>query len=418
MVRICVDTNILRRLGATSGTHLQAGAIAIGLAFSTQHVFALGSDTVFISGTAGITYDSNVFRLDSGQPPSPNETQQDSFIYRLGVGLRADVPYSRQRFQADVNIYDNIYSRFHDLSYVGGAGRAAWLWQVGDDLSGDLGVSLSRSLQNYSYTSISTQRNIVDNVNYYFDPRYRFAPNFELQAGLGYQTARNSFTAADVNDYNSLLTRLGLAYVTPSGNHLGLQVESWKTSFPNQLGISNDYRDNRLSTFFNWAITGASLIGGSVGYKQRRHEEVEQRDFDGWTGSVTWTWVPTGRTRLSLAVIRDIGGVDDLVVTYARTYTISFNPSYQLTSKISLNGTALYQDLRFFGNTGLPGTTTPSGTLADRHDKIGTLGLGAGYQVTRVFSLGLSYTWSHRNSNVALGNYDDNLISLSGQLTF
>ena len=78
MVRTCVDTNILRRLGATSGTHLRAGAIALGLAFPTQHVFALGSDTVFISGTAGITYDSNVFRLDSGQPPSPNETQQDS----------------------------------------------------------------------------------------------------------------------------------------------------------------------------------------------------------------------------------------------------------------------------------------------------------------------------------------------------
>jgi hypothetical protein len=169
------------------------------------------------------------------------------------------------------------------------------------------------------------------------------------------------------------------------------------------LQLSNDYRDNRLSTFFNWAITGASLIGGSVGYKQRRHEEVEQRDFDGWTGSVTWTWVPTGRTRLSLARIRDIGGSTiSSSPTREPTQLHSIHPN-QLTSKISLNGTALYQDLRFFGNTGLPITTTPSGTLADRHDKIGTLGFGAGYQVTRVFSLGLNYTWSHRNSNVAWG---------------
>jgi hypothetical protein len=156
-------------------------------------VFALGSDTVSSAAPQVSRTTATCFAWIPASLPSPNETQQDSFIYRLGVGLRADVPYSRQRFQADVNVYDNIYSRFHDLSYVGGSGRAAWLWQVGDDLSGDLGVSLSRSLQNYSYTSISTQRNIVDNVNYYFDPRYRFAPNFELQAGLGYQTARNSF---------------------------------------------------------------------------------------------------------------------------------------------------------------------------------------------------------------------------------
>ena len=115
---------------------------------------------------------------------------------------------------------------------------------------------------------------------------------------------------------------------------------------------------------------------------------------------------------------RDIGGVDDLVTTYARTYTVSLNPSYQLTSKMSLNGTVQHQDLRFFGNTGFVDTTTTSGTLADRHDRINIVGLGLGYGVTRVFSMGLNYTWSHRNSNVTLGNYDDNVISLNGSLTF
>lgn len=418
-MRTCIDTNSLRRPNATLSARLCAGAIALSLTLPVQHAFALGSDTVFISGSAGVTYDSNVFRLDSGQNP-PGETEQDSFIYRVGVGLSADVPYSRQRFQANLNVFDNIYSRFHDLNYVGGSGRAAWLWQAGDDFSGDLGVSVSRSLQNYGYTTVSTQRNVVQSINYYFDPRYRIAPNFELQAGVNYQTARNTLNAADANDYNTLGTRLGLAYVTPSGNHVGLQVQSWKTTFPNQSGVqfNNDYRDNRVSTFFNWAVTGASLFDGSVGYKQRKHDEVPQRDFDGWTGSVGWNWTPSGRTRLRLALVRDVGGVEDLVTTYARSYTVSVNPSYQLTSKVTLNGTAQYQDLRFFGNTGFVNTTTLTGTLADRHDKINTLGLGAGYQVTRIFSLGLNYTWSHRSSNVAFGSYDDNVISLNGGVTF
>jgi len=173
-----------------------------------------------------------------------------------------------------------------------------------------------------------------------------------------------------------------------------------------------------ISGKVDWAVTGASNVDGSIGYKQRRHEIVSQRDFVGWTGSVAWNWVPTGRTRMRLYLGRDIGGVDDLVTTYARTYTVSLNPSYQLTSKMSLNGTVQHQDLRFFGNTGFVDTTTTSGTLADRHDRINIVGLGLGYGVTRVFSMGLNYTWSHRNSNVTLGNYDDNVISLNGSLTF
>jgi hypothetical protein len=304
------------------------------------------------------------------------------------------------------------------LNYVGGSGRAAWLWQVGDDLNGDLGVSLSQSLQNYSYTTVSTVRNVVRYTDLFFDPRYRFAPNFEVQVGLHYLTGRNTADVANINDYNNLAGRLGLAYVTPSGNHVGLQVESVKSEYPNQPAtINNDYRDNRVSTFFNWAFTGASSIDGSVGYKQRRHDIATERDFTGWTGSVGWTWVPTGRTRVRTVLARDIGGVEDLTVTYARTYTLSVNPSYQLTSKITLNGTAQYQDLAFFGNTGLTNSSNSS-QLSGRVDKISTLGIGAGYQATRVFSLGLNYTYSHRNSNVPLADFNDNLVSLTGSLTF
>jgi hypothetical protein len=197
-----------------------------------------------------------------------------------------------------------------------------------------------------------------------------------------------------------------------------LQFQTGKTDFPNQVAPNNDYRDNRVATFFNWALTGASLIDGSVGYTWRTHDNVPQRDFSGWTGSVGWNWTPTGRTSMRLLFLRDIGGVDDLTATYARTYTVSVNPTYQLTSKMTLNGTAQYQDLSFFGNTGFVNTNTTSGTLAGRHDKISTLGMGLGYQVTRVFSMGLNYSWSHRNSNVADGDFDDNVVFLSGSVTF
>jgi len=277
---------------------------------------------------------------------------------------------------------------------------------------------VSQSLQNYSYSAVNTQRNVVRYINTFFDPTYRIAPNLELQAGLAYLAARNTLDVSNVNDFNQFSTRLGLAYVTRSGSSVGLQVENSAVKFPTQsASFNNNYRDIRVSTFYNWQLTGASRINGSFGYKQRSHDIVTERDFNGWTGSVGWNWVPTGRTSFRFLLSRDVGGVDDLVITYARTYTLSASPSYQLTSKISLNGTIQYQDLEFFGNTGFV-TDTTTGTLADRHDKTGSLGIGASYLVTRIFSLGLNYRWEHRNSNVPLGNYTDNVISLNGNVTF
>ena len=71
---------------------------------------------------------------------------------------------------------------------------------------------------------------------------------------------------------------------------------------------------------------------------------------------------------MRLYVGRDIGGVDDLVTTYARTYTVSLNPSYQLTSKVSLNGTVQHQDLRFLGDFGGVRHQGPDGH-AERQDE-------------------------------------------------
>jgi hypothetical protein len=46
------------------------------------------------------------------------------------------------------------------------------------------------------------------------------------------------------------------------------------------------------------------------------------------------------------------------------------------------------------------------------------VGIGASYSATRSLSFGANYTFSHRNSNVPLGDYDDHVTWLSGQITF
>jgi exopolysaccharide biosynthesis operon protein EpsL len=413
-----------KTLGRLCATAPVTASTILTLAFGIPDASALGSDTVFISGYGGITYDTNVFRLSSELSPSQvnaitgQRSNKDDTIYNIGVGVSADVPYSRQRFQANLNVNDYKYQNFSDLDYIGGSGRAAWLWQAGDDWSGDVIYTLSRSLQSFNYFA-STQRNVIDRQSFSFDPRYRVAPNWELQAGVNYATVRNGLESFDVNDYNQFGWNVGTRYITPSGNSIGLRLESSDVRFPNLIFVQGStfddaYRDTRASTFFDWSFSGASKIDGSVGYKRRDHENLPQRDFSGITGSIGWTWTPTGRTGVRVTLAKDIGGLEDIAVTYVRTYTFTAKPTYQLTGKISLSGIAQYQDIRFLGNTGFGIFST----TADRHDKLGTLGAGAAYQATRTLLFGLNYTWSHRTSNVQFGDFNDNVVMATGQLTF
>jgi exopolysaccharide biosynthesis operon protein EpsL len=398
-------------------------SISIALAFApiAPNAFALGSDTVFINGNAGVIYDSNVFKLSSSYTDEQvqsltQHSEKDDTIFTIGAGLTADVPYSRQRFQANLQVNDYQYSRFSYLDYLGGSGRGAWLWQVGDDWSGDLGATVSRSLQRYAYTQ-TTQKNVIDTISYFFDPKYRIAPNWELQGGASYTTIRNSLELADINDTNNATFYGATRYITPSGNSVGLKLATSAVRLPNvslDSSIDNAYREYRLSTEFDWAFSGASKIDGSWGYVERKHENLSDRDFSGWTGSAGWTWNPTAKSTVRMSLVRNIGGIEDVAVTYARTYIFTITPTYQLTSKVSLNGTLQHQDVRFLGsqNTGVTNSFT------DRHDRLNVAGVGANYQATRTLQFGLNYTWSHRNSSVQFGDYNDNVVSLTGQLTF
>ena len=87
--------------------------LAFALAIGNGNALGLGSDTVFITGNAGVSYDTNVFRLSPDlteqqvQLATGGSSDKGSAIYSVGASISADVPYSRQRFQANLNVTDS-----------------------------------------------------------------------------------------------------------------------------------------------------------------------------------------------------------------------------------------------------------------------------------------------------------------------
>jgi len=66
------------------------------------------------------------------------------------LGLTFDVPVSRQRFQAAFARNDIHYDQLTGLDFTGREGRAIWLWQLGNDASGQLGYTETLALASFA----------------------------------------------------------------------------------------------------------------------------------------------------------------------------------------------------------------------------------------------------------------------------
>ncbi|HYM43293.1 MAG TPA: hypothetical protein VET46_11070, partial [Steroidobacteraceae bacterium] len=98
------------------------------------------------------TADDNVFRISGRADPMTvigYPVRSDTYL-TTSVGLTADVAFSLQRIEASLAYNTVHYNRFRSLDYDGYDLRGSWLWQLGRDLSGEVGVTDSYSLAPFS----------------------------------------------------------------------------------------------------------------------------------------------------------------------------------------------------------------------------------------------------------------------------
>src|SRR5262249_46149147 len=101
-----------------------------------------------------VTHDDNVFRLSKNVDPGSTPTADTYTTTSLGVNL--DAPPSRQRFQAGLAWNATRFRQLTDLDFNGHDARATWLWQIGNDLSGQLGYIDNFALAPFAYTQSQT----------------------------------------------------------------------------------------------------------------------------------------------------------------------------------------------------------------------------------------------------------------------
>lgn len=366
------------------------------------------------SGTLGLVYDDNVFRLDDDESASAllGESGRSDSIRQIGAGIRYDLPVSRQLFSFEARADNFDYNRFSELDHTAYLFGGNWGYQAGPDISGDLGYRRSRRLTRFNELQ-APQRDLITLDRGYVSSTYRIFPRLQVRGALQGDRIDHSEESRRDLDQRIATETIGVDYVSTRENTLGAQLQLKQGNYPNPqivggTAIDNEYDEYEISAVTGWQFAPKTRFDGRLGYTDREHDEISQRDFSGITYRGTLAWAPSSKILVDGALYREIASVEDLIASFVLTEGVSAGIAWAPTIKIVLQARAIYEDRQYEGDPGIV-----LGTAGDREDKFRGLRLSAGYRPARLVDVWSSYEHGRRSSDLNNADFDYDLFSIN-----
>ncbi len=370
-----------------SSRKLAAALAFLALSISPAHAlikFANAQGDLFVTGAAGVTYDSNLFATSA---------EQDDTSYNASVELE----YKRKAGLIGVNgnlgWYFGFYDRFESEDYADPRGRVE-LTKDSGRTTGSLLLGAARQSRTEAALNLRTTSWDYDaslNVKYPVIERYTIT-------GLLAYNRRDFTENTTLVDLNTYTASADLFYVYRSDRDLlgGYRYRVTDTS-------SNTRNYDHA---FTLGVSGRILpkLNGTVrgGFQSRRSERSfgATQHFDAVTASASATWIASRRWNVIASASRDFSTLATDVSV--ESTSLGLDTSYALTAKASLLGGV---GLGWLKHLGLP--------TERRDDTYFTYNAGASYTFSDRLKVSLTYFYYQNWSSRSFSDYDRHSLSLN-----
>jgi exopolysaccharide biosynthesis operon protein EpsL len=396
---------------------LKAVLVACAALLPAAEATALWDDKLELFIQETVTYDDNVFRLPDGVNPV-GATKRSDTSFTTSPGFNLDIPYSRQRFVGGLRWNFVRYNTFKELDFDGHEARAAWLWQAGNDLSGQLGYTQTEALASLANSRdglLLGTPNSLDTQRFFLNASYNLTPRWGLRGEVSRLEQENSLPQQQFNNIVIDAAEAGVFYITPLKNSVGVGVRLEDGNYPERgfvpgTGLYESYQQVNVDGIVDYNITGRSRLNLRAGIVSRRHDEVPQLDFDEGTYRLTWDWQAPGNFAMNTVLRREVSPLDDTYATFVLVTGVILTPTLRLTEKISLGATLDYSSREYL--------TEGVALVVDRHDRVRTAILGLSYRALRAVTLNLSVMHQTRTSSVPFDDYEANVAGATLRVAF
>ena len=401
---------------------LGAAIIIAGVLVPATDAVALWDDKLELFASQTLTRDDNVFRISSLVPAAVlGSSSKGDTYYTTSLGFNLDVPVSRQRFQGGVTWSKTRFDRFTILNWDGYQGQGTWLWQLGNDISGQLGYTdtfVLASLANIQSGVQSSTPNFLTRRRAFFNAAYMLTPRWRLRGEAGRFTQSNELPARRLNDTGIDSVDLTVSYVTPASNQIGFGVRAEDARLPNREFVAGDFFDNsyrqqNVAAVADWILGGSSRVNARVGSIRRSYAQLPQRDFEGATFHAGYDWSPTGKLILSASAQKDISSTEEILIGFVLVKGVALQPTLRLTDKLNIAALLDYSDREYRSDPALVLAAVPN-----RTDHVRSAAVTISYRPIRTVALQMSLLHQTRSSMVAFGDYAANVVSMSARIGF
>ena len=382
-------------------------AIALAVAaLASSTALGIDGDILRIRAGAGLSSDSNLFRLPDAVP-LPNAASRSDLLRFLTAGVDFDRDWSAQRFRASFGLRDTRYTEYPQLDGTDWNADLGWTLFHGDQNS--LEAQASRSRQTLGFADARVLgRPVVDTTSLTVRGALELVPRWSAIAAVGRVGTTNEPASRSSLDFDMVFREAGVCYDWRTGSRFDFVWRHTVVDFANStaLGFDNGYSQDDVGVRLDWKITEATLLTGRAGLQVRDYADPRRATFTGPGVSLFADWRPRGGLQVSSSLRSELSAAAEINSTYARVNGVSTTAAWLVTGKTTARtGLELTRrDFRGDGTTGLSG--------AQRRDFIGALTAGISVQVWRTLEVGADLRLDRRDSNIDSFDYFTRILTL------
>lgn len=390
---------------------------ALGAATTIHSARADEYDTLNLSISTALTYDSNLFRLSESTDPKATlgTTSKSDEISVSTVLLRVDKSLSQQRFQLDVSETVYRYKNFTFLDFEAFEYRGAWLWHITPRTSGTVGADRRQALVPFGDVK-TAQQDLRTSDREYLTLDSQLTGGWHAVGGASHFQQKDSRVAiSPEQSFDAVSGEAGIKYLAAPGSSIAVIQRyvkgTYKNGFDPAALFDNGFRDNQTEVVADWIATGKSALRGRLTWTDRHHEHFTQRDYAGLGGEIGWLWSPTAKSRFNLLGRRDITTWWDPLSSYRVSDLASASWTWQLAAHTAFLAQFDHVHRDYRGPV-----VAPTGPLRVDNERAAQIGLSWTPRRSVLLKAGLqNYS---RSSNVPGNDYDGHIASVSGAFTF
>lgn len=384
-------------------------ALRLGLLAAVLSAPALAEDPQVVAAV-GVTHDDNLLRLSEGAGDTYGTAS---------LGLHMDVPVSAQRIVLDGMVRNHRYERFSEFDHTAYTAQLAWQWQAGARSGGRFAWTRESSLTSLSNLQAGTQSSVVNRLDasrLLAEGSYGLASHWRLRAAFERLDHDNNTDEYRLSDMRRNALEAGVAWVSGSGNRVGLAARGEDATLPNRqvfdgVAVDNSYRQWRIGPALEWAPGAKSRLQAHGGRLERNYQQLPARNYAAWTWNLSYEWQATSRLTLTALARRDLSEYEQVNVGLVAVKGFAVQPVYRLGEKSQL-ALSVGRDLRTY-----QGDVALAAGAPRVRERLRMVDLSYSWQVMRMLGLDLRVRQETRRS-ARTPEYDALVAGLTVRATF